>query len=340
MKALKTLRCTTLMLTIVSLSFGNFAKAKEFYKMSTLGPGSTPYVVMSTFAKIIGTHVPNVEIQVNATGAATRHAVDAARGKIHFFMGAPSVHSFMTRGIAMYKTMKEAPELAKNLRGLFNFRIGSYHVMTYADSGIKTYTDMKGKKVFTGPPTGAAKVVARAIIAGPTGYKPNKDYEEIQLGWGAAAQAFQDRQLDVYINPTNAPSPVINQIVLTNKVRLLGLTDEDFRTPALVKAMKIPGRTIEVIDPAVYGSNLVNTKPLKVIGAWVGLATQKDVPGDVIYAMLKAFWENVEEMHLVAPWAHVITMDIALKEMNMPLHSGAVRYYKEQGMNIPASLMP
>ena len=83
------------MLTIVSLSFGNFAKAKEFYKMSTLGPGSTPYVVMSTFAKIIGTHVPNVEIQVNATGAATRHAVDAARGKIHFFMGAPSVHSFI-----------------------------------------------------------------------------------------------------------------------------------------------------------------------------------------------------------------------------------------------------
>lgn len=324
----------------LSFALAASATAKDFYKMSTLGPGSGPYVVMSTFAKIANQNVADQEIQVNATGAATRHALDAARGKIDFFMSAPSVHFYMMNKIAMYQQTEEAPELSKNLRGIFNFPIGVYHFLVYDDSGINSYADMKGKKIFTGPPTGAAKVTAEAILEGASGYKAKEDYTAVNLGWGPAGQAFQDHQLDVYINSTNAPSPVISQIVLTNKVRMFGLSDKDFESEAIKKTMKVPGRTIETIYPRkLYGDNMMTEGPIKVIGAWAGLGTRKDMPEQIVYEMTKAFWENIADMHAVAEWAKAITLDKTLSEMNMPLHPGAAKYYKEKGLTIPAKLM-
>jgi|TARA_B100000315_G_scaffold162388_1_gene150814 hypothetical protein len=328
-------------LTVLALATlgGTGATAKDFYKMSTLGPGSTPYVVMTAFAKVINQHVEGVEIQVNATGAATRHAVDAAKGKIDFFMSAPSVHHFMTKNLAMYKKMKDAPKLAKNLRAIFNFPIGVYHVVVYEDSGIKSLADVKGKKVYLGPPAGAARVIATSLVEGATGYKAGRDFEAITMGWGAASQAFQDRQFDVYINPTNAPSPVISQVALGNKIRILGLSDADFKNPILSKTMKLPGRTIGSIAPGTYGKNQTNGDSVKSIGAWVGVGTRQGMSTDVMYRMTKAFWENLAEVHAVAPWLKAIAFETALAEMNMPLHPGAAKYYRERGVDVPAGLM-
>lgn len=324
----------------IALVLAGGAEAKQFYKMSTLGPGSSPYVVMTAFAKIINEYLPDMEIQVNATGSATRHAVDAAKGKIDLFMSAPSVHHFMTNRLAMYKKLAEAPELAKNLRGILNFPIGVYHIVVYADSGITSLADVKGKKVYLGPPTGAARVIATSIVEGATGYKAGRDFEAVTMGWSAAGQAFQDRQFDVYINPTNAPSPVISQITLANKIRLLGLSDADFAKPRLAKTMKLPGRTRETIPPGTYGKNQVNTDAVQSIGAWVGIGTRKGMPEDVIYRMTKTFWSHIDEAHAVAKWMKAIRFSTALAEMNMPLHPGALRYYRERGVTVPDRLVP
>ena len=333
----RTIACGALALGISGLALS--AEAKDFYKMSTLGPGSTPYVVMTTFAKIANENVKDTEIQVNATGVATRHALDAARGKIDFFMSAESLNHFMKNGLAMYKKTKDAPKLFKNLRSMINFPIGSYHIMAYADSGINSMKDIKGKKVFVGPPAGAAKVIAKAMVEAMSGLKGDKDFKMVKLGWGAAAQAFQDRQIDVYINPTNAPSPVISQITLTNKVRFFGLEDEHFKDKAIAKQMKLPGRSKEQIDGSVYGKNVVNTKPVTSIASWVGIASHKGVDANAVYQMTKAFWTHLDEVHAVAPWMKIIQLNKALSHMTSPLHPGAAKYYKEAGVKIPAHLI-
>ena len=105
------------------------AVAKDFYKMSTLGPGSSPNLVMTTFANIVNQNQDALEIQVNATGAATKHALEVARGKVDLFMSSPSLHHLMASGKAMYKKIEDAPKLAKNIRSIFNFPIGLYHIV-------------------------------------------------------------------------------------------------------------------------------------------------------------------------------------------------------------------
>ena len=53
------------------------------------------------------------------------------------------------------------------------------------DSGIKTLFDIKGKRVFIGPPTGVQKVVSSQFIEAVTGYKMNKDYTPVKLGFSS-----------------------------------------------------------------------------------------------------------------------------------------------------------
>ena len=316
------------------------AAAQDYLKLSTLGPGSSPYLVMSTFAQIVNDALDDVEIQVNATGAATQHALEAGAGQIDFFMWSASVHQFMQDGAAMYAQIPQAPELSKNLRAVFAFPLGAYHITTYADSGIETLEDLAGKTVFLGPPGGGATAIMERVVEGATGLKAGEDYEQVQLGWDAAAQAFQDGRIDVYINSTNAPSPVIQQMALSRKLRFLGLTDEQMAKEPLQAVLNRPGGVMMEIAPGTYGENQVNTEAVRTPGSIVGVGTNASLDADLVYRITKAFWEGVAEMEGSAPWLREITLDGALEALNLPLHPGALRYYEEIGLDVPDALRP
>lgn len=316
------------------------ADAQEFYRLSTLGPGSSPYLVMSTFAQFVNERLPEVSIQVNATGAATQHALEAAAGRIDFFMSSPTVHAAMMQGGAMYAQIPNAAELSQDLRSLLSFPIGVYHIVTYADSGIETLADIKGKRVFLGPPGGGATTTMTNLVRAVTGYEPGTDFESVAVGWDAAAQAFQDGRLDVYINPTNAPSPVIEQMAVSRPIRLIGLTEEEMAKPAVATMLNRPGGTLGGISAGTYGANQMNEEDVVAVGTNVGIGTGKHRPEEEIYQIVKAFWETVHERRSTTPWLRNISLETALDDLNMPLHPGAERFYREAGFDIPDALLP
>ena len=77
MTKLTTIAAAVAVLSTVALGG---AQAKDFYKMSTISL-PTAFAINTTFAKVVQKYNPDIEIQVNATGKAPRHALDAARGK-------------------------------------------------------------------------------------------------------------------------------------------------------------------------------------------------------------------------------------------------------------------
>lgn len=314
------------------------ARAQEFYRLATLGPGSSPYLVMSTFAQIVGART-DAEIQVNATGAATQHAIETANGQLDFFMWSASVHDSMMKGANMYAQIPQAPELSKNLRAVFAFPLGLYHIVTFADSGIERLADIKGKKVFLGPPGGGATVIMRRVVEAATGYKPGTDFDEVSVGWEAALQSFQDGRIDVYVNPTLPPSPVIEQIALTRNIRLIGLSEEDLAKPAMQKILNRPGGVLGTIEAGTYGDNQVNEGDVQTLGSIVGIGTGQHMSDDAVYMVTKAFWEGVEEGGGSTPWLRRISLDSAFQDLNLPLHPGAERYYREIGLTVPDELI-
>jgi TRAP transporter TAXI family solute receptor len=336
---LKYLKTKLFIIAIVAVMSIGSVDAKDFYKMSSINL-PTAFAVNTTFAKIVMKYNKDIEFQINSTGTAPRHALDAANGKIDFFFSAPSLSFLMSKGKAMFKKVKNAPELSKNIRMVFQYRMGTYNFGVYGDSGIKTMFDIKGKRAFIGPPTGVMKIVSSGFIKAVTGYEMNKDYTAVKLGFTAAKQAFQDRQIDMMTDGGNHPSSFFSQIALTNKIRFLGAADDvDWGSKNMKNQLKRSGFTKGSIAPDIYGKNQTNTKPTQTLASFVGLYTRKGIPKNVIYKMTKTFWEHIDEMHSVTAWAKdAITTDAILSEANTTIHAGALKYYKEIGLKIPANL--
>lgn len=301
----------------------------ELFRVTSIAPGLSPFVVNTAIAKVVNTRVEDVEFQVRATGTATKHTLDAAMGKVDFFFGAPTINWMMVNRVGPFADLPEAPALEQQVGMIFSYQMGPYHYITRADSGIETLDDLRGKRVFAGPPGGAATGVVLRTIAQATGIKP-EDMRLQSFGFDAAIQAFQDDKIDVIILPTNVPSPSVQQFALTKKIRLLDIDMSRVEINALT------GGTVNEIPADAYGANQVNTAPVLSHGSLVNFSAGMHVPEDVVYRVTKGIWENLSDIHASAQWMPTtITPDTALLHIPGRLHPGAERYYREMGWPIP-----
>lgn len=314
----------------LAVSLPATAAMADLYKVTSIAPGMSPFVVNTAIAKVVNSHVPDVEFQVRATGAATKHMVDAANGKVDFLFGSPTINWLMAGNIGPFKDMADAPELEKKVGMIFSYQIGPYHYVTRADSGIETLADLKGRKVFAGPPGGAAKSVVLRNIADATGLT-DADMDVQTFGFDAAIQAFQDDKIDVIVLPTNTPSPAIQQFALTKEIRILDVDIDKLKINAAT------GGTINEIAGDAYGSNQKGGD-VRTHGALVNFSAGLHVDEEVVYQVTKAIWENLSEIHETAVWMpNTIRKETALELIAGRLHPGAERYYREMGWEIPAA---
>ena len=86
--------------------------------------------------------------------------------------------------------------------------------------------------------------------------------------------------------------------------------------------------------------NLVNETDVRVLNSLVGLGTNKWMSEEDAYNITKAILTHNAELTQAAAWMKVITPENALSQMNMPLHIGAYKYYKEIGIDVPEDIIP
>ena len=308
---------------------------KRQIKMSTIAPGSSMYLVMTTFANLVNQGQKDFEITVDATGTATKHMVDVARGSIDMSMTAPVPYEWMKNGTRIYKKLKGVKELAKNLKAVFWFPAGGFHYTVYENSGIKTLADLKGKRAFIGPPSGGQLVTGLGFIRALTGLSPKKgDFKSVNLNFASALQAFQDRQIDVYTIGCLDPCAQLQQVAATSKIRFLGVPKEaDLeRNEALKKFFAPLGRIKGVIKKGVYGANHTNEADVWTNNAILGVTARTGLDDDSVYTMTKLFWSNLDGIRKSAPYMDAVSLEFAAQKANMEFHPGAAKYYKEAGV--------
>jgi uncharacterized protein len=323
------------------LSLSTSAYAGKFMTMHSGSPGGSAYQVGTGLSNLAHKYAKgDITIQVTSGKAVPRSLLAAGKGKVDFYNTTPLINTWLANGQRMFKKLKNPKELHANLRAVFVYPIGAYQFVVYENSGIKTFADLKGKKVFLGPKTGAARVISESTIQAVSGLKPNVDYTGITLDWRTSRTSFRDRQLDAIMTLGAIPSPLVSEWALTNKIRLIGIPASSMKNPLIAKMLKMPGRTIEVIAPDTYGKNQMNEKPVNALGMWVTLGTHAGVDDESVYQVTKAFWEHIDEFYAVAEWTKKVNRDTAFTSLDLPLHKGAYRYYKEAGFNIPTHNLP
>jgi len=313
------------------MAAGLFASSAlaDVYKVTSIAPGMSPFVVNTAIAKVVNNHVEGVDFQVRATGAATKHFVDAANGSVDFLFGSPTINWLLVNQIGPYKNFTNGPDLEANVGMIFSYQIGPYHYVTRADSGINSLEDLRGMKIFAGPPGGAAKGVVLGAIKQAAGIEA-AEMDVQEFGFDAAIQAFQDDKIDVIVLPTNVPSASIQQFALTKEIRILDVNVDKMVINAAV------GGTTNTIAADAYGSNQVNSEATRTHGAIVNFSAGMHVDEETVYQVTKAIWEQLDEIHETAQWMpSTVTKELGLELIPGRLHPGAERYYREMGWEIP-----
>lgn len=320
--------------TTVSISLSANA---EIFKGETAGVGDPVHAMFVAFATQAGK--ADVEIQVNAGQTLTKSMLKGAKGEIDFFSSVPSLVGLMAGQKRMYENVKDAPEVAKNLRSILGFKAGAYHPVTLSGSGIESWEDIKGKTVFTGPPAGSASATSEALIKIITGYEANTDYTAVRLSWGEGYTALADGKIDMMVRPAEVGSANIERFGLSGEFRILSIPDAVIEAEAMQALFGRPGRGMLQFDGGLYKGQL-NATEITALGFTQFLGTHAGVADDVVYAATKSFWDNLDEVHATAFFLKAVTPETAFTSVNVPLHPGAARYYEEAGIEIPEAIRP
>lgn len=281
------------------------------------------------------------EVRVNVDQTLTRSALKVATGATDLASVPMGAYLAMTKGVGPYKQLAgQAQDASGNIRSLFAFIGGHAHILTYANSGIETWQDLQGKRIFVGPPAGSFSVQTTKLIEAITGMKEGEDYEAIRLAWGAANQAFEDGKFEVFMRPGTVGSAAIDQFGSATQFRLLGVPDEVLGTEAWQTYISTPGYAPDIIPAGTY-SNQVNSDEDVLASAFVMfMAAHQDLDEDTAYELTKAMFSNLEDAHSVNQGLRPLTLENAFVSLAAPLHPGAIRFYEEQGIKVPANLVP
>ncbi len=327
----RTVLAATLALTLPGMG------SAEIFKGETAGVGDPVHTMFVAFANQAGK--AGVEIQVNAGQTLTKSMLKGAKGDIDFFSTVPSLVNLMAGQKRMYENVEGAGELSKNIRAILGFKAGAYHPVTLAGSGIETWTDIKGKTVFTGPPAGSASATSEALIKIITGYVAGEDYKAVRLSWGEGYAALADGKIDMMVRPAEIGSANIERFGLSGEFRVLSIPEDKIANDDMKALFGRPGRGMLQFDGGVYKGQLT-TGEITALGFTQFVGTHAGVSDDVVYNATKAFWENLDEVHATAFFLKEVTRDSAFTSVNVPLHPGALRYYDEAGITVPDELRP
>ena len=283
----------------------------------------------------------NHEIRVNVDQTLTRSALKVATGAIDLASTPAGAFARMKVGKGPYKDLgQEAIDASKNIRSLFAFLGGHVHVITYADSGIESWEDIRGKRVFVGPPAGSFSAQTMKLIETVTGMKANEDYEAIRLAWGAANQAFEDGKFDVFMRSGTIGSAAVDQFGSAKQFRLLGVPEDLIGTAAWEKYLETPGYAADVLPAGTYSNQANNNEDVLASAFVMFISVNKDMDEQTAYDLTKAMFENLGDAHSVNQGLTPLTLENAFVSLGAPLHPGAIRYYEEAGVTIPDNLRP
>jgi TRAP transporter TAXI family solute receptor len=110
-------------------------------------------------------------------------------------------------------------------------------------------------------------------------------------------------------------------------------------TPEQVKKILTANATYSSVDLAGGVYRGVDTA-VPTIGVWNVMICQAGLKTDLVYNLAKVLFEHNDYLLKIHPSAAYTTPENAVKYSPVPLHPGTIKYLKEKGVTVPASLMP
>lgn len=309
------------------------ADALRAHTTSTGAAPNTTMKLLSRYAEDAG-----VDVQVIEGQKMIRSLLLLANGDIEMMTAIVGQYARLESGTGPYKDISDqAKEAATKIRSLIEFGAAAMQLVAWDDTGVKSFEDLRGKRVYVGPGGGGAGSDTEEVIRILTGMEPGTDYDSMRAPWNEGMQAMRNGQVDVLMRVAPVGAAILQEFGLSKPIRVVGFSDED--KAKLAEYVAVPGRAFTEIPAGVYDGQ-TNEEAAGTLEYLASIAVNKDISDDDAYALTKAFWGNIGEIKDSAAFLKDLNPDAPFTGLNILLHPGAVRYYDEVGATVPDSLRP
>ena len=191
---------------------------------------------------------------------------------------------------------------------------------------IKTVADLAGKSVSIG--AAGSGVYFNAIdVLGAYGLTED-DIKPTYQSFADSAEALQDGQIDAAFVVAGAPTTAITSLAASKSVYLVSLDDEHI--DALIEASPFYSKAVIAAD--TYGM----PEDATTVAVSAVVIASNDVADVDVYNFLCGVYENLEDLAKVHDKANELSLEFASSFVGVPYHAGAVQYFADKGIEVPA----
>ncbi|MDR3165019.1 MAG: TAXI family TRAP transporter solute-binding subunit [Synergistaceae bacterium] len=312
---------------VISVSATAFAapavKRSDYFITVLTGPSSGIYFpIGGAFATFLGSI--GYDTSATATGATAENinALLTGQGEMAIAMADSVIQAIEAFGAF------EGKKPATDLRAMMGLWPNYCQIVTTADSGIKKFEDMKGKRVGVGAPNSGVELNARMMFEahGMTYGDCKVDY----LNYGEAIDQMKNGLCDVAFVTSGLGNATILELGTSKKISFVPVEGE-----ALKKLIeKYPFYIEATIPKEIYKSDN-DTTTAAVMNI---MLVSKSLPNEVVYDLLENIYslaglDAIQASHATAKAN--ITPGTALRGIegtSVLLHDGAAQYYKDKGV--------
>jgi uncharacterized protein len=282
--------------------------------IGTASPGGTYYVYGEGLAKIL-TRALDLPVTMRPSDGPTQNIelLEAGEAKVGFVTTGIALQAWNATGVWAGK------KPGRSMRAMFPMYDTPFQLLVFQESNIRSPADMAGKRIGVGPRGGTSATYFPEI------FNTLKVTATFVFGeWSDLAAQMNARTIDVLAVGAGVPFPSFIELEAKNRVRYVTFSRENI--DALERA--IPELSPSRVPAGTYPSLL---RDYQTLGLFNFAVAHADLPADLVYNIVRVVFEKHEEMMEVhASAAATVPANMARNEF-LPLHPGAIRYYRQIG---------
>jgi TRAP transporter TAXI family solute receptor len=231
----------------------------------------------------------------------------------------------------MFEAWNGESELAPGLlhtdvRALFPMYETPFQGIALASQNITSVADLAGKRVSVGPAGGTPGTYWPRFIEA-LGVEANVSF----AGAADAASQLQDGLIDAFVFAAGLPIGAFSQLAAEADVRTFTFSDEEHAQ--ILEAF--PEVSDFTIPAGIY---TVQDADQPSVAMWNFAVVHADMPESLAYEITKLVMENNDRMLQIHAAAAATLPENFINNGFLPYHPGAVRWFEENGFDIPAEL--
>ncbi len=263
----------------------------------------------------------DVILTVEESQGSVQNVKEAGKRKGNYvFTTPPVLVKLAMGGKKMFE--KDDKEAYGKIRSLFNIPYLTMHLVVRADSGVNSIADLEGKNFLVGKGSFGAREATKYLKM--FGLDGKVKIADVELN--AAVPALKNKQIDGFATAGSFPAPNVIEAAAGTEIKVLSLSDDQIAQTKRTKLV-IPGGTYPGIEEDITTTTLP-----------VGAYTTEAMDEETAYTLVKTFWEQKDKMGKTNGWWNGVTPE-GLKTLGAKLHPGALKYYKEKGIDLSDHLM-